>query len=81
MRILMMDKSTSTTISGLLTAILLAAGIWTCTPTMESTGNPGSSKEEGSMNLEKHSTDVLPAIPALDAAAPAEFETASFGLG
>ena len=76
-----MDKSITLTLTRRLTALLLVAGIWACTPDIQSTGNSAVSEREGSMNLEKSTADMVPAIPEMDAAAPAAFETASFGLG
>ena len=40
-----------------------------------------SSSKEGSMEAAVNTTGDSPAIPPIDAAAPAVFETASFGLG
>ena len=76
-----MGKSTSMTLTRVLTALFLAAGIWACTPDIQSIGNSDVSEREGSMNLEKFTVDMVSAIPPLDAAAPSVFETASFGLG
>lgn len=55
--------------------------MWGCTSNTESMGHPESTSKEGAMHLEKHAQHNSPVIPALDAAAPAVFETASFGLG
>lgn len=61
-----------------LAAILFIGG---CSSNMESAGNTESISKESSMNLEKHTQNFLPVIPAMDAAAPAVLETAYFGLG
>ena len=76
-----MGKTGSKTMFGFGMLLVAALLIWGCTPKMESAGNPGSSAKEGSMNLEKHTEKNSSVIPALDAAAPVVFETASFGLG
>ncbi len=52
-----------------------------CSPTMDTQAGQDSKTTEADMNLAYQiKTDPL-AIPAIDAAAPAIFETASFGLG
>lgn len=76
-----MGKTGSATVSGFGVLLVAALLIWGCTSNRESAGNPESSAKEGSMNLEKHTENNTPVIPALDAAAPVVFETASFGLG
>lgn len=76
-----MGKTGSKTVFGFGVLLVAALLIWGCTPNMDSAGNTESSAKEGSMNLEKHTEKYTPVIPALDAAAPAVFETASFGLG
>jgi hypothetical protein len=55
--------------------------LWACSPAMDSQAGQESKTREAAMNLAlKTETDSL-AIPPIDAAAPAVFETASFGLG
>ena len=51
------------------------------TQLMTTRADPTSDTKEGSMNL-AYTLETKPAeIPPIDAAAPAVFETASFGLG
>jgi len=48
---------------------------------MTTRADPSSDRKEGSMNL-AYTLETKPAeIPLIDAAAPAVFETASYGLG
>ncbi len=55
--------------------------LWAFYPTMGSQAGQEPKTTEAAMNLAfKTETDIL-AIPPIDAAAPANFETASFGLG
>ena len=70
-----MRKTGSKTVFGLGVLLLVALLMWGCTP------DSRSAVREGSMNLEKHTDSDAPVIPALDASAPAVFETAYFGLG
>ncbi len=59
--------------------ILLLLGA--CSQAMDSQASHEAKSTEAAMNLAyKTKTDAL-AIPPIDAAAPAVFETASFGLG
>jgi len=55
--------------------------LWACSPTMDSRAGHESKKTEKDMNLAYKIAPESPAIPAIDAAAPSVFETASFGLG
>jgi len=48
---------------------------------MDSQANHESKTTEATMNLAQEIETDAPAIPPIDAAAPAVFETASFGLG
>ena len=50
-----------------------------CAPTADAQANHASNLKEDSMSL-AYKTEHL-AIPAIDAAVPSTFETASFGLG
>ena len=52
-----------------------------CSPAMDSQTNHEAKTMETSMNLAYKTETDAPAIPPIDAAAPAVFETASFGLG
>ena len=55
--------------------------LWACSPSMDTPASHESKKMEANMNLAYQiETDPL-TIPAIDAAAPAIVETASFGLG
>jgi hypothetical protein len=54
---------------------------WACSPTMDSQPSHKSKTTEGNMNLAYKIESEAPTIPAIDAAAPSVFETASFGLG
>jgi hypothetical protein len=55
--------------------------LWACSPTMDSQASHESKTTEADMNLAHKIETESPAIPAIDAAAPAIVETASFGLG
>ena len=55
--------------------------LWACSPTMDSQANHESKTTEATMNLAYKTETESSAIPPIDAAAPAVFETASFGLG
>ena len=59
----------------------LLSFLWACSPTMDSQTSDELKKTEATMNLAHKIETNTPAIPAIDAAAPAVFETASFGLG
>lgn len=50
-------------------------------PTLTAQTSHASKTTEGSMSLAYKTESVSPQIPPIDAAAPAVFETASFGLG
>jgi regulatory protein YycH of two-component signal transduction system YycFG len=76
-----MGKTGPKIVLGLGVLLVMTLFLWGCTPNRESMGNTDSKLKESSMNLEKHTEKYSPVIPALDAAAPAVFETASFGLG
>jgi hypothetical protein len=76
-----MGKTGPKTAFGFGVLLVITLILWGCTPNRESMGNTESTSKEGSMNLEKHTEKYSTAIPALDADAPAVFETASFGLG
>lgn len=52
-----------------------------CSPTMDSQVGQESKTTEAAMNLALKTETDSPVIPPIDAAAPAVFETASFGLG
>lgn len=52
-----------------------------CSPTMDTQAGQDSKTAEANMNLAYQKKTDPPAIPVIDAAAPAVFETASFGLG
>jgi hypothetical protein len=52
-----------------------------CSPTMDSQANHEAKTTEAAMSLAYKTETDAPAIPPIDAAAPAVFETASFGLG
>ena len=52
-----------------------------CTTNLDSIGHTKSSAKEEGMNLDKPMEKATPVMPVMDAAAPAAFETASFGLG
>ncbi|MFO7712925.1 hypothetical protein [Desulfosarcina sp.] len=55
--------------------------LWAGSSAVGAQAGQGSTTKEAAMNLAlKTETDSL-AIPPIDAAAPAVFETASFGLG
>jgi len=55
--------------------------LWACSPAMDSRTGHDSTAKENDMNLAYQIETEPPAIPPIDAAAPAVFETASFGLG
>jgi len=55
--------------------------LWACSPTTDTQASHESKKTEADMNLAYKIETEAPTIPAIDAAAPAVFETASFGLG
>ena len=55
--------------------------LWACSPTVDTQASHESRKTEADMNLAHNLETESPAIPAIDAAAPAVVETASFGLG
>ena len=59
----------------------LLSFLWACSQTMDSQANHESKTTEATMNLAQEIETDAPAIPPIDAAAPAVFETASFGLG
>jgi hypothetical protein len=48
---------------------------------MKTQAGPASNTKEGTMGLAYQTETKSPGIPPIDAAAPAVFETASFGLG
>lgn len=52
-----------------------------CSPTMDSQTRHEAMTTEATMNLAFKTETDAPAIPPIDAAAPAVFETAAFGLG
>jgi len=52
-----------------------------CSPTMDSQAGQESKTTEATMNLALNTETESLAIPPIDAVAPANFETASFGLG
>ena len=55
--------------------------LWACSPSMDTQASHESKTTEVDMNLAYKIETESPAIPAIDAAAPAVVETASFGLG
>jgi hypothetical protein len=65
--------------------LLLLLGVISILPgvaqLMTTRANPTSDTKEGSMNLAYTLETKAAKIPLIDAAAPAVFETASFGLG
>ena len=76
-----MKKRCCTTRLGCLLFLGMLLFLWACTPTMDSQANHEAKTTEADMNLAYKLQTESPAIPAIDAAAPAVFETASFGLG
>lgn len=60
--------------------VLFVALGWACTPDRASRP-PLFEVKESSMSVGTNLQPPDPAIPSIDAAAPAHFETASFGLG
>ncbi len=76
-----MKKSCCTTGKWCLFFMGMLSLLWACSPTMGSLAGQEPKTTEAAMNLAfKTETDSL-AIPPIDAAAPANVETASFGLG
>jgi hypothetical protein len=67
-------------IGWLLLTIMLAI-LWACSPTMDPQADHAKQSSEDSMNLAHQFQSESRAIPPIDAAVPAVFETASFGLG
>ena len=59
----------------------MVALLWTGSPTAGTQAGQESKTTEAAMNLALKTTTDRPAIPPIDAAVPAVFETASFGLG
>ena len=76
-----MKKRGCTSGKGCLLLIGILSLLLACSPTMDTQAGQDSKTREADMNLAYQiKTDPL-SIPAIDAAAPAVFETASFGLG
>ena len=76
-----MKKRCCTTRLGCLLFLSMLSFLWACSPTMDAQPKYESKTTEAAMNLAYKIETESPAIPAIDAAAPAVFETASFGLG
>ncbi len=76
-----MKKKCGTTGIGCLFLLGMSYFLWACSPTMDSQANHESKTTEAAMNPAPIIETESPAIPPIDAAAPAVFETASFGLG
>lgn len=76
-----MKKRGCTTAKWCLFFISMLSFLGACSPTMDSPTNHEAKTTEASMNLAYKTKTDAPAIPPIDAAAPAVFETASFGLG
>jgi hypothetical protein len=76
-----MKKRCCTTRLSCLFFLGMMSFLWACSPTMDSQANHESKTTETAMNLAHKIETESPAIPPIDAAAPAIFETASFGLG
>ena len=64
-----------------LSLLSMLAFLWACSPRMDSPASHESKTTEADMNLAYKLETETPTIPAIDVAAPAVFETASFGLG
>jgi len=76
-----MSKIKSKTSIGLGTLLVVILMLWGWTSDLESANDKQSLSKEDPMNLEHSTETILPAIPALDVAAPPVFDTAAFGLG
>jgi hypothetical protein len=61
--------------------MIMLAIPWACSPKMDPRTGDATQPSEESMNLAHQIQPESPVIPPIDAAAPAAYETASFGLG
>jgi hypothetical protein len=61
--------------------MIMLAILWACSPKMNPQADDAIQPSEDSMNLAHQIQPESPVIPPIDAAAPAVYETASFGLG
>ncbi len=61
--------------------LIMLALLTACSQNRESAGQPGPKMKGDAMLAEKQIDRVKVSIPPIDAAAPAEFESATFGLG
>ena len=76
-----MKKRSFKNIVGCLMLLGIVSILSACNELMTTQADSNSNTREGSMNL-AYKPDTGPArIPPIDAAAPAVFETAAFGLG
>ena len=76
-----MKKCCSVNVIGRLIIIGMLLPLWACSPAMDAAVDHESETTEDPMKLAHQVNTDLAAIPPIDAAAPARFETASFGLG
>jgi hypothetical protein len=78
----MKTKTAGTPAKRILVALVMLTLVATGMPNHEaSAGQPETNKKDKHMLAEKQIYQTEAAIPAIDAKAPAEFETATFGLG
>jgi len=61
--------------------LVLSLLLWACQQNKASSADGAFPSKERTMNAEPHTNSIPPAIPPIDMAAPASYETASFGLG
>ena len=78
-RLIEMKKTRCANVLRCLCLLAAMAFLMNCSPTTGTQENPISKTKEGAMDP-AYKTESY-AIPPIDAAAPANFETASFGLG
>ena len=76
-----MKKRCCTTGKWCLFFISMLSFLGACSQAMDSQASHEAKSTEAGMNLAYKTETDAPAIPPIDAAAPAVFETASFGLG
>ena len=60
---------------------LVVLCLWSCSSAVEQPANRELNAKEGTMSLARQANTEHLEIPAIDGAAPARVETASFGLG
>jgi len=66
---------------GWLLLMSMLAILWACSPAMDPQADQGTQPSEDPMNLAHQIQSEAPAIPPIDAAAPAVYKTAAFGMG